>query len=411
MATALSTRSLADPLNEVLMRLIRPLLSNPPRPGGALRDILAGEAATGVLTFSRFMELALYHPKFGYYMTRSPQGPAGDYLTSPIVHPVFGWAVASQLEEFWQAADRPSRFDVVEWGAGDGSLCDEALTWAAGTPFAGALRWTLIDASPRARSQQAETCQPWIDEGRVRLASPEDLEPAPGPGCLLSNELFDSLPVELVSVQHGRLMQAYVVEEAGVFSFDWRPASGPLATRLREQQIRLAEGQRAEVCLKLDNVVDAMNESLLRGYFLALDYGYPAPRLYASWRKAGTLMTFSRQTAGTDPLVRPGRQDITSHVDFTALTRAGIRFGWRTVGFTSQAAFLHGLGAGQAARELLRLRPDAAEKAASLHRGVEQLTDAAGLGRIRALLMAKGLPRGPFSGFQDDESAALESDD
>jgi SAM-dependent MidA family methyltransferase len=387
------------------VRLIRPLLRA--QTGSDLDALLRSEAQAGNLTFARFMALALYHPEHGYYMVGNPQGPRGDYLTSPHVHPAFGWAAAAQIEELWQACAQPQRFDVVEWGAGDGLLCEQALTWAAGTDFGDALRWTLVDASPAARSRQAGACAAWLKAGAARLATPGAVPRAEGPGCLLSNELFDSLPVELVTMRAGSLLQAYVVWQEAGLALDWRPAAAPLSARLAEGGTELAEGQLAEVCLELDGALGELSAALDRGYLLAFDYGYPAQTLYASWRKAGTLMTFYRQTAGADPLLRPGRQDITAHVDFSALARAGERLGWRVAGFSSQAAFLLSLGAGQAARELLDLRPDAAEVAADLRRGVDLLTDAAGLGRIRALLLVKDAPTGAFSGFQDDDSASL----
>jgi SAM-dependent MidA family methyltransferase len=157
-------------------------------------------------------------------------------------------------------------------------------------------------------------------------------------------------------------------------------------------------------------MLERMDRCLDEGYLLAFDYGYPAASLYASWRRTGTLMTFYRHSSGTDPFARPGREDITCHVDFTALAREGRRLGWNVEGFGSQAAFLLGLGAGSAHRDLLEARPDAAEEAAALRRGVELLTDAAGLGRVRALLLTKGGQAGPFSGFPDDESESLEGD-
>lgn len=346
--------------------------------------------AGGPMPFRRFMELALYHPRFGYYARdREPMGRHADYVTSPELHPLFGALVGRQLAEMWEALDRPPRFDVVEVGPGTGALARDVLRWARSRPeFLEALRYCLVERSAALRERQRRTVREADpDPGRAVWAAEEDLAPGSVTGCILSNELLDAFPVHLVEVHHGRLREVYVTWSDGRFRETLgEPSTPELEAYFRWVGVRPAEGNRAEVNLEAPRWVRRAGALLARGFVLTFDYGYEAAELYAPWRRAGTLLCFYRHAATDDPYRRVGRQDITAHVDFTALMLAGREAGVEPLGLTTQAAFLTALGAGEALRGPgLEL-----EEFFARRRAVTDLLDPAGLGRIKVLIQAKG---------------------
>lgn len=357
--------------------------------------------AEGAITFHSFMETILYHPQLGYYASRAPMGPEGDYLTSPEVHPVFGALVGKQVSQLWELLGRPDRFDLVEQGAGTGRLARDILRWASrrAPAFAGAVRYRIVEISASLRRRQEETLAAaggaveWLDE------LPDAID-----GCLLSNELLDSFPVHRVVQQHGQLLEIYVSHRNGRFQEQPRPASTErIAEYFGELNRRPAEGCVVEVNLRAVDWMQSAARALRRGYVLTFDYGYPAEELYAPWRKDGTLMCFYRHNPSTDPYARVGKQDITAHVDFTTLMRAGEQHGLAVAGFTTQSRFLADLGIGAGVDAIAKESPEALEEYYARRRAVQELIDAAGLGRIRVLLQRKGLPAAEeLWGFRDD---------
>ncbi|HEY8491521.1 MAG TPA: SAM-dependent methyltransferase [Dehalococcoidia bacterium] len=357
----------------------------------ALVDAIRQEIRTGgPIPFRRFMELALYHPQHGYYSgDRAPMGRHADYVTSPELHPIFGALVGRQAAEMWEALGRPPRFDVVELGPGTGALARDLLRWARARPdFLAALRYRLVERSAPLRERQRRTvAEAEPDPDRAVWEAEETLAPGSVTGCILSNELVDAFPVHLVEVHGGRLQEVYVTWEGGRFRETLgEPSTPELEAYFRWVGVRPAEGNRAEVNLAAPRWMRWAGGLLARGFVLTFDYGYEAAELYAPWRRAGTLLCFYRHAATDDPYRRVGRQDITAHVDFTALTLAGREAGLEPLGLTTQAAFLSALGIGEALRSPgLEL-----EEFFARRRAVADLIDPAGLGRIRVLVQAKG---------------------
>jgi SAM-dependent MidA family methyltransferase len=357
---------------------------------------------TGGITFREFMELALYHPLHGYYRTREPMGRAGDYVTSPETHPLFGTMIGRQLREMWETMDRPGRFEVVEFGPGTGLLARDVLRWASAADprFAEAMRYTLVETSDVLAERQRRTLVALdLSEGAVSWT-----QEAPGgiEGCVLSNEFLDALPVHRVTVRHGRLLEVYVVRDAGGFAEELRPPStSEIEAYFDRLGLRPGEGCEAEVNLGAVAWMRDVSRRLRRGFVLTLDYGYPAEELYAPWRTQGTLVCFYRQNPSHDPYARIGRQDITASVDFTTLIRTGEEAGLATLGFTTQARFLTALGIGEALARVQREEPAALEEYYARRRAVTELLDPAGLGRIRVLAQGRrvGAPR--LTGFSE----------
>jgi SAM-dependent MidA family methyltransferase len=325
--------------------------------------------ARGPMTFARYMELALYHPALGYYAGgtegREPLGWSGDYFTSGDVSPLWGWAMARQLRRMWESLERPDPFVVVEPGGGRGLLARDVWRYALNEDhgedqkWAGALRYVLLDRAPvgsalRVARQERIACELarlGAPQGSVRwAASWEEAAAEPFTGCVVSNELFDALLVHVVEARGGALLEIYVavdpqtgalVEELGA------PSSEAVAGYLDEYRAPwrgYGDGWRAEVCLAAGRELGEMAGRLARGFLLTVDYGETARRLYTRERRRGTLAVYAQHQFLDRPLDAPGTRDLTAHVNFSALARAGSSVGACVAGYTTQAAFLEVLG-------------------------------------------------------------------
>ncbi len=359
--------------------------------------------AEGAITFHDFMETALYHPQLGYYATREPMGRAGDYLTSPEVHPVFGALVAKQARQCWELLGSPPAFDLVEQGAGTGLLARDVLRWTQtrAPEFAAALRYRIVEVSASLRRRQQETLAAyaggieWLDE------LPDAFD-----GLLISNELLDSFPVHRIAHQDRQLLEVYVSHAGGRFEELLGLASTPrIAEYFANLGLWPGDGCLAEVNLHAVDWMAQAARSLRRGFVLTFDYGYLAPELYAPWRKDGTLLCFYRHNPSDDPYARIGRQDLTAHVDFTTLMRAGEANGLAVAGFTTQARFLASLGIGAGVDAVARESPEALEEYYARRRAAQELIDPAGPGRIRVLAQRKDVEPAPLAGFREDGDA------
>jgi SAM-dependent MidA family methyltransferase len=228
----------------------------------------------------------------------------------------------------------------------------------------------------------------------------ESLEAAgAGVACILSNELIDSFPVHRIQVVGGRLLEIFVAADGDrLAEVRDEPSTPELANCFDRLGLLPGEGCEAEVNLDAQTWAQCAAARLSSGFLLTLDYGYPARTLYAPWRKQGTLLCFYRHTATTDPFAHVGRQDITSHVDFTTFALAGRDAGLEPLGFTSQQRFLSALGI----HDALEGGPAAApslEEYLARRRAVEALLDPQGLGRIRAFVQGKGVGTPQLCGF------------
>lgn len=340
-----------------------------------LVDAIIAEMDGGAIRFERFMELALYHPEFGYYRRPGRVGRQGDFLTSPTVHPMFAWAVAAWCHQAWEALGRPAAFTIFEPGAGEGSLATGILDWATGRDreFAGAIRYVALEPN-----------SPGTDT-RVTWAVPP-VEPAEH-GVVVANELFDAFPVRLFEVGGRGPVEIFVrwdgerfVEHpGGVAIIDDAPVAG-----------------RFEVNSRAYPAMRSLCSLVGRGAVLVFDYGYPQEELWAPWRTEGTLLCFYRHTAHEDPYIHVGEQDMTTHVNFSDLAAAAEDEGMAVRGPVSQADFLIALGA----PELVQASRDDMGEYFARRRALEQLTDPAGLGRVRVLAATRGVEWAP-PGFED----------
>jgi SAM-dependent MidA family methyltransferase len=378
---------------------------------------------TGPITFARYMELALYHPQLGYYVGgesgRELVGWAGDFFTSGDVSPLWGWAIARWLHQCWQALGSPARFDVIEPGAGRGLLAASVWRYALALDerWAAALRYTLVDraapAAPLRAARLARLAAELADipapPDAVRWADELAEAASDGPitGCIFSNELVDALPVHRVEACGGQLREVSVALDArgGFVERLGEPSSARVAGYLDAYGVPwrgYGDGWRAEVCPLAEDWMREAAALLGEGFALTVDYGASARRLYTRDRRHGTLMAYSHHHLGERPLTRPGQQDLTAHVNFSALARVGATVGLRMERYTTQAALLRGLGAPEQAEELAaRLFPFAESerhtdrgqadylRRATLRNALATLLDPRGLGGFRVLMQRR----------------------
>ncbi|MBM2811596.1 MAG: hypothetical protein HW416_2355 [Chloroflexi bacterium] len=366
-------------------------------------------AASGPMTFARFMELALYDPDVGYYeRAAATLGPDGDYLTSSTIHRAFAALLTSQLEEMWRILGQPSIFWLIEGGPGTGAFAAGVLeTAAAAFPsFHRSLHVALIERSGRLRHRQTETLAVWEERVRWIDSTPSSWRPL-GVGCVLANELLDAFPVHRVVMRPeglsdglpGRLMEACVDVVDGRFQdIELRPTTPALANQIAAGGGHLHIGQSGEVSLGAPGWVAAAAGLIERGYLLIMDYGAPAGDLYGESHPDGTLRSFWRHTMNRQPYDRVGEQDITAHVDFSAVTREAQRAGLSLLGATSQQKLLDRLGLTLLDERLEQFVPERAAQRA--HRAaLGLLSDPLGLGNVTAVAFGKQVSDAPLAGF------------
>lgn len=314
---------------------------------GGLREAIiraAAERPNRALPFRDFMEMCLYHPRYGYYMREQPKvGKSGDFYTSASIGTVLGDMLADYYIA-WAASRGGNKLTLVEWGGGDGRLAKQVLDRVAERDpgLYGRTELVMLEVSPHHRRLQRENLSQharvrWLDEAAWHAEAPwRDV-------YLWANELLDAFPVHRVKKMNG------VLHEIGV-SWDERnerfaEVYEPLQNRsvlayLEEQGIKLLEGQIAEVNVDAVRWIERLAGQLADSHVTLIDYGHESDELYAPHRMAGTLMCYRRHIAASDPYVYVGEQDITSHVDFTAARNAAQRAGFRDVKVVSQAEYL-----------------------------------------------------------------------
>jgi len=354
------------------------------------------------MTFARFMELALYDADGGYYRGAEPRpGRSGDFLTAPEAHPIFGQAVANQLVEIWERLDRPSPFVVREHGAGIGTLAEailRRLEWARPELLA-VLRYVPVEIDARRLEAFGARLTAAGFADRITAAA----EDRPFTGVVLANEVLDALPVHRIGMRTGSLAERFVALDADGRLVDaWGPPSSrALGERLRSDGVQLAQSQSAEVCLALDGWIAEAVASLERGLLLLIDYGAHAGELYDAVRRPqGTVRAFVRHRVSDDLYGHIGRQDLTAHVDLTALGAAARAAALATIGETSQAEFLIGNGA-QALLQEVQADPATTLAAyVELRSALMRLIDPAGMGGFRVTAFGRAWPAGPpLAGF------------
>jgi SAM-dependent MidA family methyltransferase len=302
----------------------------------------------GPAPFSWFMELALYHPEFGYYTApRVRVGRAGDYYTNVSVGPVYGQLLASQLVEMWNILDRPADFTIVEQGAEDGQLASDILTALLDeSPQASeCIRYVIVE--PIFRNQRQQRARLEKNSSLLKRVTWHnfltDLEHITG--AFISNELVDAMPVRIVEYRDGGWMELLVGMAGEKFCFVPGKIETPeLSQAVNRIPVRPVAPYRTEVNLAAQHWVRSVSASLKRGFVLTVDYGYSRDEYYSPERTEGTLSCYSRHRRSYNPFEQPGEIDITAHVDFTSLAQDAEQAGLKLAGYVDQHHFMVGAG-------------------------------------------------------------------
>ncbi len=406
----------------------------------------------GPITFAEYMRMALYEPGYGYYTTGGAKmGWEGDYFTSTDVSSLFANCMGRQLFAMWEKLKHPAPFFVLEQGAGPGHLAEGVRTWAQkeAPAFHAALDYRTEDIrmgqdilagqSAGGAGRPRESPLPYTDEPTTEFTNVHgrgDSRGRPGnghlsgdrltqskssenlyeslsgkgrltPSVILSNELIDAFPIHIVEKRGERLYEVFVdVRQDGHFCevLD-EPGTAEVANYLDSYKIpwrTFDEGWRAEINLDALRWMQRAAERVRRGYILTIDYGDKAKGLYTAWRRRGTLLCYFQHQANELPLVRPGEQDITAHVNFSALINEGRRLGMHLHTFTTQRIWLQSLGIEEDLEQRRVNEFAEAETARATDRGqvallkwrdlrmrVALLTDPQGMGDFKVLILRR----------------------
>jgi len=282
------------------------------------------------------MEMALYYPDLGYYTSAKEKiGVDGDYYTSTSLTFVFGALIGRQIEEMWSLLGKVP-FTIVEYGAGTGSMCRDILTYLKRNK-------RLYDELNYCIVEKNTICKKEINDFGQKVKfynSIRDIGDVTG--CILSNELLDNFAVHRV-VMKDELMEVLVGYENGFVEI-LQPASQELKDYLQQLNVELPQGFHTEINLQVLEWAKEVATALKKGFVLTIDYGYPSSELYCDYRRMGTLMCYYKHSINDCPYNYIGEQDITTHVNFSALYYWGLKNGLDCSGFTDQFHFLHGLG-------------------------------------------------------------------
>jgi SAM-dependent MidA family methyltransferase len=346
------------------------------------------------MSFARFMLLALYDPDGGYYRSAEARpGRGGDFLTAPELHPIFGEMLARAVEQAWHVLDEPEPFVVREHGAGEGAL---AIPLLGELPRA--IGYAAVEVDERRLVALRERL---AHAGLIDRLVEADTD-VPVDGVVIANEVLDALPVHRVR-RRGDLLRELGVDLTRDGSFrevEIEPTTAALAERLAAEAIDLVDGQTAEIALDIDDWVATAARPLRRGLLLLVDYGAPATELYDPVRrKDGTLQAYVRHQVSDDPYRFVGRQDLTAHVDLTAVQRAAEATGLTTLGSTTQAEALVGLGIEDRLREIQADPATTMEDYTLLRASLMRLLDPAAMGRFRVMAFGRGWPEGATPAF------------
>ena len=359
-----------------------------------LSDIIIGRIQQeGPLSFHDFMEMALYYPGQGYYTSeREKLGEAGDFYTSAYLSSLFGEMLAGQLEEMWQTLGCEP-FTIVEYGAGTGLLCRDILhRLSANQRLYDQLQYYIIEKSDPMREKEQR-----LLPDKVRWINSVN-EIAPVTGCILSNELLDNFSVHQV-LMLDELMEVFVSYNNGEFNEELRPASEALKNYLNQLGVTLHRGYRTEINLEATEWIGQVSAALKKGFVLTIDYGYPSSVLYS--KKEGTLMCYHGHRINHNPYDFIGEQDITSHVNFSALDYWGHINGLACCGYTTQTHFLQGLGIASHLQKMEAAGLGEADAATRQQRLWQLRTLLLEMGRkFKVLIQCKGVGKAFLSGMQ-----------
>jgi SAM-dependent MidA family methyltransferase len=361
----------------------------------ALTDIIIKKIKTeGPISFRDFMEMCLYFPGLGYYISdREKVGKDGDFYTTGNLTSSVGAMIARQMEEMWHLMDKKN-FTIVEYGAGMGFLCHDIINYLKGNAeLYHHLRYCIIEKSPFMQQKEKEHLS-------EKVSWYDTINDIPGQiDCVFSNEVVDNFPVHQVVMQQQQLMEVFVDYNDG-FMEVLRPASQETNMYFDELGVTLPEGYRTEVNFDAITWIKNIAQRMHKGFVITIDYGDFSENLYRPHRSCGTVVSYNKHKVSGNVYCNPGGQDITAHVNFSALSHWGSMEGLTSCGLTPQACFLASLGFQEHIRETsVRQGKDMLQIARELAFINHTLLFDMG-NKFKILIQSKGLPDVTLSGLK-----------
>ena len=353
------------------------------------------ESAGGYISFARFMELALYAPELGYYSAGSDIfGHSGDFITAPLISPLFTHCIARQFQEILAELNQA---DILEIGAGSGVFAKDVLLELEklGTI---PQHYFIYEISASLRGQQQALLQSACPHLLSRVQWLDEL-PQEFSGIIFANEVLDALPVNCFHVEEESVKERSVVWDNDKKQFQWQLTVPDSAFAKRLEDIRgefsLPLGYESEINFSLSEYIAKLAKILKKGIILFFDYGYGRREYYHPDRMQGTLMCFYQHRGHDNPLVNVGLQDITAHVDFTSVVESAVGCGLSLAGYTTQAGFLLACGL----LELAEQRADSAIDQYQQSQAIKKLTLPAQMGElVKVMALSKDF-NSPLIGF------------
>lgn len=344
----------------------------------------------GWISFADYMHMALYTPHLGYYSgDASKFGRTGDFVTAPEISPLFASALANQVSQVLHYTGG----SVLELGAGTGKLAIGLLQKLHAMDQLPE-HYYMLEVSANLRERQQQDLQAALPEAVFSRVQWLDSLPATFTGVVIGNEVLDAVPVQVIQWQNGQWQERGVAFEQ---TFVWQ--NRPLQDQSLAAHIdtsHLPEGYTTEICPAAQGLVASLATMLTEGLILLLDYGFAAREYYHPQRHQGTLMCHFQHYAHDDPFVYPGLQDITAHVDFTAMAETALMHALDCSGYTTQAQFLMNCGILQM---LAAVSPEDSARYLPMVAAVQKLLSPAEMGELfKVLALGKGLGE-PLLGF------------
>lgn len=377
-----------------------------------LSEVIAARIrdAGGWIGFDSYLQAALYEPGLGYYSGGAVKfGAAGDFVTAPEISPLFGACIAAQCAQWFEHTPK----SIVEFGAGSGALAVDVLAELEQLGHS-EVDYAIVELSGELRARQRETLRARLPK-LARQVRWLDQWPDAIDGVVLGNEVLDAIPARTFSLRNGRVFERGVALAGERPGFEWaeRPADVRFDAAVRARlagPIADAEGfwpdeYESELGMQAEAWIAEVGRRLRRGAALLLDYGFPGAEFYHPQRRQGTLMCHYRHIAHHDPFRWPGLQDITVHVDFSAIAAAGVGAGLDLLGYTSQAALLFNLGL---LDRLGRVPPEPAPDHLRAMQGAKRLLSEAEMGELfKAIAFGRGMPGDALGFGRSDRSGRL----
>jgi SAM-dependent MidA family methyltransferase len=353
----------------------------------------------GWIDFATFMHMALYTPSLGYYSGGAKKfGIGGDFVTAPEISPLFARTLANQVVQVLVH----TQGDVLELGAGTGKLAADllqALAKLAVLPN----YYFILEVSDYLREIQRENLRKWLADDLFSRVIWLDALPVSFSGVVLANEVLDAIPVHVVGKQHGELVEYGIIWQDG---FKWQErklTSAPLLTAVGALQ--LPDDYVTEIAPAATGLIHSLGACLQQGVICMLDYGFGADEYYHPQRNAGTLMCHYQHYAHSNPLVHVGLQDITAHVNFTAIAEAAVSQQLDVLGYLNQANFLINCGILQLLEEV---SPEQTEIYAPVVSAVQKLLSPAEMGELfKVILLGKGIDTTLIGAMRGDKRHML----